>query len=125
MIHHNDEKVFRFIEISVYLGLIVGFPVVKIVTKGNFVQLMAALFTLLGALGIVYFTRYFIYQDPHLLWRRERAVFIELTRNTKIALCFGYLMAIPMFLLGTLGLFNPGHFERTIKTISPMRFLLS
>ncbi len=125
MIHRNDERVFRFVEMSVYLGCGVAFPIVKIVTKGHFVQSMAALFAILGALGIVYLTRYFIYAEPHLIWRRERAVFLDLSRHTKIAVGIGYVMAIPMFLLGTLGLFSPAHFERTIRTISPMRFLLA
>ena len=111
-------------ELTCYWALVLGFPVVKVVGRDQFEYFLPGLFTLLGVVGIAYFTRYFIYSEPHLIWRRERATKIDLTRKTKIALAVGYTMAVPMLVLGSIGLFSPVQFERTIRTISPMRYLL-
>jgi hypothetical protein len=124
MIHHSDEKVFRFVELTCYWMLVLGFPAVKVIGRKHSEYFMPGLFTLLGATGLAFMTRYFIYAEPHLIFRRARATVLVLTRQTKAALVIGYAMCTPMFALGCIGLFSPHSFERMIRTVSPMRFFL-
>lgn len=124
MSHRTDEKVFRFLELTSYWALVVGAPVLRFVERKHSGYFMPGSFALVAASGVMFMTRYFVYAEPRLLFRRERAVSISLSRDTKIALGIGYVMCVPMFVLGSVGLLSPLWFERTIRTLSPMRLLL-
>ncbi|MES2693566.1 MAG: hypothetical protein V4773_08840 [Verrucomicrobiota bacterium] len=119
-----DEKVFRFVELTCYWSLILGFPILRAVSNKHSSYFMPGTFCLFGSVGVVFLTRYFIYERPQYIFDRTPAQKIVLTRQTKRALFVGYAMSIPMFFLGVLGVYSPVLMERVITAISPMRFLL-
>lgn len=123
MIHHFDEKFFRFVELTCYWGLVLGFPILRAVGSDDS-YFVPALFLMLSATGLAFMTRHFVYNEPHQIWSRSRAAVIVLSRSTKIALGIGYSMCVPMFVLGCIAIFQPSLMVAIIRAISPMRFLL-
>ncbi|MDP3071010.1 MAG: hypothetical protein Q8N18_12020 [Opitutaceae bacterium] len=103
MIHRNDERVFRAIELTCYVAMFLSPLAVKIAgVQAMRSYFMPVMFVVLGAGGLMFLTRFFIYAHPENIGDRTRAEFIAFPRNTKLLLLVGYAMSGPMFVLGGL-----------------------
>ncbi|MCX6955796.1 MAG: hypothetical protein NTV51_26935 [Verrucomicrobia bacterium] len=58
MIHSADEKVFRFVELAVYAAAILGVSALKLLRGKGDPRFMPILFVALGAVGLVFLTRF-------------------------------------------------------------------
>ena len=125
MIHRLDEKVFRFVEITVYAAAIFGGVALKPLRGRQDPHFMPVVFVTLGAVGLVYLTRFFVYAHPEQIFDRTRADSTRITKSRKISVGIGFAMCGPMFVLGCVGLFDPALMSRVVSTVSPMRFFLS
>lgn len=125
MIHRNDERVFRFVELTCYFSLFVGEIVLRRVHFVAWAYAIPLLLFLLSSAGLVFMARFFIYAHPERVHDRKRAETIEIPRRKQILLMIGFAMCGPMFVLGVIGLFDPPTLDRVILVIPPMRWLLS
>jgi hypothetical protein len=125
MIHRNDERFFRVVELTCYVGFAVVVPfALKVISRKANPYFMPVVFVSVATVGLVYLARYFIYARPHLLFDRTRVESSSLSRTTKIALGAGFAMCVPMLALGCLGLVSPPAMVRVITVLSPMQFFL-
>lgn len=122
MIHRNDERVFRFIEISAYVGLIVAASALRVRSLPESYA-FPMIFLAAGFAGIMYMTRFFIYEYPERVWDRRRAVCISIPRSKKVALGLGCTMCIPLLILGSVGLHDLRLMNRLITALSPFTWL--
>lgn len=124
MIHRNDERVFRVVELTCYVAMFLSPLAVKIAgVQAMRSYFMPVMFVVSGAVGLMFLTRFFIYAHPENIGDRTRAEFIAFPRNTKLLLLVGYAMSGPMFVLGLVGVVSPKMFERAITAVSPMRLI--
>ena len=118
MIHRNDERAFRILEIVTYLSAVGAAAAVK--RRGVPSEYgTAVLFVALSIMGIVYMSRFWIYAHPERIWDRTRADVINIPTRKKLGLTIGFCMCIPMLLLGCIGLYRPALMNRIISAVSP------
>lgn len=124
MIHRQDERAFRFIEVTSYVGFLVSSGFLKVHRGDQWPYHTPLSFVALSGLGIVFMLRYFIYAYPERIWDRTRAERVDISRSTKATLVFGFVLCVPMLIIGSIGFYDSALMNRIITMISPMRFML-
>ena len=125
MIHKDDERFFRAIEVVCYFALVLAVPALRVTRQHIGPYSMPIMFVAVASAGLVFMARFFVYARPESIADRTRAERIVIPREKKFALAIGFAMAFPMLVLGCVGIFNPAAMNRVISIVSPVRFILA
>lgn len=117
------ERIFRAWELTCYGAFFVSVPVAKVLSKRGSDRALPLMLVALGAMGIFFLFRFFIYANPEQIWDR-RLKETALPREKKTAVTIGYVMCGVLLGFGGIGLFDREMMDRAISTVSPMRFFL-